>query len=154
MVRVSVLALVALMLFASNTAAQPTGGDAKSVAVDVVRWNFLGQYGRVWQVLHPRYQHVTTRTFWESCKRKNAPTGIQVKSLKAVDSYLDTITLPLLGKLHVTAVTLQMRFTTPTLSGTQSVSDTVYMTKVGSAWKGLWEVADYQAYSHHRCPPS
>jgi hypothetical protein len=97
--------------------------DPKVLSVNVVKWNFLGQYGRVWQTLDPRFQKVTTRTFWESCKRKNAPEGITVQSIKAIDSYSDSMTLPVVGHVNVEAVTLRMRYTHPALKGIQTVTD-------------------------------
>jgi hypothetical protein len=156
--QVAAVILVGACVLASATAssAADRGGarssDPRTLAVNVVKWNFLGQYGRVWQLLHPRYQRVTTRAFWESCKRRASNPGIAVKSIKAIDSYADEMTLPLIGHVKVEAVTLQMRFTLPALSGVQTVSDTAYWTRYRGQWKGLWQLSDYRAYRRHRCP--
>lgn len=63
-------------------------------------------------MLHPRYQAVTTRTFWEACKRKadKAAAGLEVHSIRATADYADSIKLPLLGVRKVRAVTLEIRF--------------------------------------------
>jgi hypothetical protein len=154
MKRNAVILMVAAFLgFAGTSSAQPRGDDAKTLAVNVVKWNLLAQYGRIWQVLHPRYQQVAGRTLWQSCKEKAGAdyAALTLKSVKALDSYPDTMTLPLLGKIKVQAVTLRAVIASGGQS--QTVTDTVYFTKVGGQWKGLWTLADYKAYSHHRCPP-
>lgn len=153
------LALAALVSLTVGSAtasgrglANRSTSDPRALAVQIVQWNFLHQYGRVWQALDPRFQKVTTRAFWQSCKEKNGPAAITMRSLKAIDSYSDAMTLPVVGHVKVEAVTLQLKFTTPALSGVQTVTDTVYFTRYRGTWKGLWTQADYQAYSHHRCP--
>lgn len=154
-VKLALAAVAAVLVFGTaHEAAQarPAGSDPRSLAVQVVKWNFLGEYGRIWQMLDPRFQRITTRTFWENCKRKNAPAGVTLKSIKAIDSYPDQISLPVVGKLKVTAVALEMRYTHPALQGVQTAHDTVYWERYRGQWKGLWTLADYQAYSHHRCP--
>ena len=149
---VALLAAMLVLAFSPGAGGATRGDDPRSLAVQVVKWNFLAQYGRIWELLHPRYQAVTTRTFWEACKRKNAPVGIRMQSIKALGSYPDTITLPLLGRIKVTAVTLELRYTHPAIKGVQKAGDTTYWIRYHGTWKGLWRLADYQAYSHHRCP--
>jgi hypothetical protein len=144
---------VACFCLGGSTAHAATQSDTpRSLSVKAVQWNFLHEYGRVWQLLHPRYQRVTTRAFWESCKRKKAPAGVNVKSIKAIDSYPDTITLPLLGRVRVEAVAIELRYTVAGSTNVQSANDTIYWVRYGKGWKGLWALSDYQAYSHHRCP--
>jgi hypothetical protein len=148
--------LIGLALLAvSGTATASDEGDAKRVAVALVWANIHAQYGKVWATLHQRYQRVTTRAFWESCKRKYAAkhAGIEWLSVKAIDAYPDRVTLPLLGPVRVTAVTLVAEIKAPYpdyFSGTYS--DTHLWVKVGSQWKGLWTTEQYRAYKAHRCP--
>ena len=69
----------------------------------------------------------------------------------AIDAYPDRVTLPLLGTIRVTAVTLSGEdHSTPTPSGT--IIDTHLWVKVGSQWKALWTPEQYRAYKAHRCP--
>lgn len=146
--------LVTLACGLAGARASGAGSDPRSLAVQVVKWNFLAEYGRIWQLLDPRYQRLTTRTFWETCKRKNAGQGLQLKSIKAIDSYPDSLSLPVVGKVKVVAVALEMKYTHPSLSGVQTANDTVYWERYQGQWRGLWTVADYKAYSNHRCPPA
>ena len=116
-----------------------------------------GQYGKVWPYLHPRYQRVTTRPFWEACQRKRAQkrAGVEWISVKATDAYSDKITRPLLGSISVVAITIEEKF--KYLGSTQTVRETHYWTPYGGKWKtwvGLWEPATYRAYKAHRCPSS
>jgi hypothetical protein len=127
----------------------------QDLAVNVLKWNFDRQFGRVWSALHPRYQRVVPRSFWEACKRSEVEgqlSTITMKSIRAVDSYADTITLPLLGRLHVRAVTLELKYTQASVAGTQTARDTQYFTQVGGEWKGLWDASTYSAYKARRCP--
>jgi hypothetical protein len=119
--------------------------------MQVARWNIAHRFGLVWQTIHPRDQHATSRSFWESCKKKIAPEGLKVKSMKAT-SRQATIRLPPLGRVKVAVVTLSTRYTLPTLSGVHTATTTIYWTRSDGDWKGLWSASDYNAYSMHRCP--
>lgn len=150
-----VLVVVALAVTAVPAATASKEDEAKRVAVAAVWENIHAQYGKVWATLHPRYQRVTTRAFWESCKRKYAARHARIEwiSVKALDAYPDRVTLPLLGPIRVTAVTLTavIKDRYPDyLSGT--FVDTHLWVKVGSQWKGLWTPEQYRAYKAHRCP--
>jgi hypothetical protein len=100
----------------------------------------------------PSYQRALSRTFWENCLRKKAEAiaDIEWKSYKAVDSYHDVITLPLLGRTPVEAVTV--RAVVEYLGKEQTVSDTRYFVRVGGEWRGVPLSADYRAYKAHSGP--
>jgi len=149
------LVLVGLVLLTvCGEATASDEGSAKRVAVALVWANVHAQYGKVWATLHPRYQRVTTRAFWERCKRKAAQEieTFEWLSVRAIDAYPDRVTLPLLGTIRVTAVTLvaNVNHRYPYASGT--FFDTHLWVKVGSQWKGLWTTEQYRAYKAHRCP--
>jgi hypothetical protein len=146
-----VLVVVALAVTVVPAATASKEDEAKRAAVALVWANVHAQYSKVWATLHPRYQRVTTRAFWESCKRKHAQkwAGIAWYSVRAIDAYPDLVTLPLLGTIRVTAVTLQANIGDPN-PGT--IIDTHLWVKVGSQWKGLWTPEQYRAYRAHRCP--
>jgi hypothetical protein len=142
--------LVLLTVCGAATASDE--GDAKRAAVALVWENAYGQYGKVWATLHPRYQRVTTRAFWQSCKRKlAAKRGVELSQVRAIDAYPDRVTLPLLGTIRVIAVTLQAKIT-DSQGGSGTAIDTHLWVKVGSEWKGLWTTEQYRAYKAHRCP--
>jgi hypothetical protein len=149
-----VLVVVALAVTVVPAATASKEDEAKRVAVALVWANVHAQYGKVWATLHPRYQRVTTRAFWESCKRKEATKieRFEWLSVKAIDAYPDRVTLPLLGPIRVTAVTLsaEVKERYPYASGT--FIDTHLWVKVGTQWKGLWTPKQYRAYKAHRCP--
>jgi hypothetical protein len=147
-----VLVVVALAVTVVPAATASKKDEAKRVAVALVYANINAQYGAVWAYLHPRYQRVTTRAFWESCKRKLAEKrGIEFFDVRAIDAYPDRVTLPLLGTIRVIAVTLQAKFVDRQRElGT--ASDTHLLVRVGSEWKGLWTPEQYRAYEAHRCP--
>jgi hypothetical protein len=147
-----VLVVVALAVTVVPTATASKEDEAKRTAVALVWANVHADYGEVWAHLHPRYQRVTTRAFWESCKRKlAAKRGVTWIEVRAIDAYPDRVTLPLLGTIRVTAVSLQA--TVEDRNGTfGTASDTHLLVKVGSEWKGLWTPEQYRAYKAHRCP--
>ena len=90
----------------------------------------MGDHSRpvreVWPLLHPRYQRVTTRAFWEACQRKRArkPAGDKWLSVKATAAYPARVTLPLLGSIPVVAVIVEAKI--KHLGSTQTVRDTHY----------------------------
>jgi hypothetical protein len=141
-----------LAVFVPVAQTRSSGGNVKKVALGVVAANIRGEYGKVWPLLHPRYQLVTTRAFWESCQRKKAAsqTGIEWLSIKATDAYPDRVTLPLLGNVRVTAVTIEAKI--EYLGSRHTVTDTNYWIKIGSRWRGTWKPEVYRAYKAHRCP--
>jgi hypothetical protein len=143
------------VLLGAGHAAAATSSDAsdvKKLAVDVTWAGIRAQYGRVWPRLHPKYQRATTRAFWESCQRKRAAKtpGVEWISVDAIDAYPDRVALPLLGTINVMAVTIWAKYNF--LGATRTAVDTVYWTKVGTAWRGLWKPEQYRAYRNHRCP--
>jgi hypothetical protein len=147
------LALMVVVVLASAVPATAMAGDSPgTVEQNVVRWNFAGQYGRIWQTLHPAYQKVVSRSFWQACKvaSANKTASVDFASLDITDTYADTLTFPVLGRLDVTAVTASMKY--KYLGTTHTTADTVYFIRVGGQWKGLWDTATYKAYKAHRCP--
>jgi hypothetical protein len=122
--------------------------------VEVLWSDVRAQYGKLWGTLHPRYQKVTTRTFWEFCQRTRDrdAAGLKVHSVKATAEYPDELRFPLLGTLKVRAVTLEMRYSHPLLGKNRKLTDTVYVVRSGATWKALWEPTTHSAYAKRRCP--
>jgi len=149
--RTLIAVCVAVLFFACAASA---GTDPKSLVREVTNANFRGQYGKIWPSLHPRYRAVTTRAFWESCQRKRADAraGVEVLSVKVSETYPDRITLPLLGRVAVTAVSVELRVNY--LGEPSTVRDTLYVMKVSGTWFGLWDPETYRAYRAKRCPPT
>ena len=144
--------VVTLAVTAVPAATASKEAEAKRVAVALVWANVNADYGTVWAYLHPRYKRVTTRAFWESCKRKlAAKRGVTWIDVRALSDYPDRVKLPLLGTIRVTAVTLQGKFADRT-RGFGTASDTHLVVKIGSEWKALWTPEQYRAYKAHRCP--
>jgi hypothetical protein len=142
------------VVFTGTVGASPKYELLEQLQVAQTWANIRGQYGKVWPLLHPRYQRVTTRAFWEACQRKRAQkkAGVEWISVKSTGAYPDRITLPLLGSIPVVAVGIEARLK---YRGTmQTVRETHYWTPYGSWWASLWEPATYRAYKAHRCPSS
>src|SRR5262245_10967746 len=105
-----VVVLCLSLVFASTVPASAKWEHVMQLQVAQTWANIHGQYGKVWSLLHPRYQRVTTRAFWEACQRKRArqTAGVKWISVKATDAYgPDRITLPLLGSIPVVAVRVE-----------------------------------------------
>jgi hypothetical protein len=120
--------------------------------VQAFRWSIAGQYGRVWARLHPRYRAVTTRAFWETCKRRRAAAlrSVEWLGVRAVEQHPDRIRLPLLGSIKVTAVTLRVRYRSD--DSVASETDTLYFRYDNGRWWGLWDSDAYRAYKSRTCP--
>jgi hypothetical protein len=152
--RLGVLVVVLCLSLATggNVGASAKYEDLKRLQVALTWANIRAQYGKVWPLLHPRYQRVTTRAFWEACQRKRAKktAGVEWLSVKATDAYSDRITLPLLGSIPVVAVSVEAR--NEYLGTKRTVRDTLYWTTLKWKWVVLWDRATYRAYKAHRCP--
>ena len=147
-----VLVVVALAVTVVPGATASNEDEAKRVAVARVYANAEADYEEIWAYLHPRYKRVTTRAFWESCKRKLAEKrGLEFFHIRAIDAYPDRVTLPLLGTIRVIAVVLQAELV-DRRGDHGTASDTHLWVKVGSEWKELWTPEQYRAYKAHRCP--
>lgn len=144
----SLLALVA----PATSASSPKYELLQQLQVEQTWASIRGQYGRVWPLLHPRYQRVTTRAFWEACQRKRArkTAGVKWLSVKAPVAYPTGVTLPLLGSIPVVAVIVDSKF--KHLGKTQTVRDTHYWAPLNGWWVALWDPETYRAYKAHRCP--
>jgi hypothetical protein len=145
--------LLAIALPAGPSTASPGKyNDVKALQVALTWANIRGQYGKVWPLLHPRYQRVTTRSFWEECQREQArkTVGIEWLSVRATDAYDDKVTLPLLGRVSAVAVSMEAKI--DYLGLKRTIRDTVYWAKVSGRWRGLWKPETYRAYQADRCP--
>jgi hypothetical protein len=154
--RTVIFVLIALGFGVASSPAWSGANAVRSprvVAVETVWQNIRGQYGLVWRKLHPRYKTVTTREKWESCQRRRANDTADVEwlSIRATHSYADRLRFPLLGRTRVAAVTVAARIRSPLL-GTRTITDTVYYTRIGTRWYGIWEPETYNAYRRGRCP--
>ena len=143
----SLLALAAPATSASSTKYELL----KQLQVEQTWASIRGQYGKVWPLLHPRYQRVTTRAFWEACQRKHArkTAGVKWLSVKATAAYPDRVTLPLLGSIAVVAVGVEAKI--KHLGKTHTVRNTHYWAPLNGWWVGLWDPETYRAYKVHRC---
>jgi hypothetical protein len=167
--RVTTLALVVTLCLgltvslSGNVRAAPAKQEfelLKALTVELAWANTRGQYERAWQLLqlHPRYQRVTSRAFWESCQRKRAraQAGVKWISIKGTNVYPDRITLPLLGSTQVAAVSVEAKI--EYLGKRRTVRDTFHWAQgdIGSngRWdcNGLWDPETYLAYKAQRCP--
>jgi hypothetical protein len=146
------LAVAAIATTGAPAVAGNPSGNPRDLALAIAKWNLAGQYGRVWQTLEPRYRRVVPRPVWEACQRRNAKRleGAQVSGVKVTDSYPDVITLPLLGRKHVVAVTSQA--TVEIAGQRRTVTGTSYYAKVGGRWYALWQPETFRAYKARRCP--
>ena len=145
--------LFAVVVLVGPLSASPAKyDDVKRLQVALTWANIRGQYGKVWPLLHPRYQRVATRSFWEACQRKRAraTAGVEWLSIRATDAYDDRVTLPLLGRVRVVAVSMEAKI--DYLGTKRTIRDTVYWMKGGDEWLGLWAPETYRAYKAHRCP--
>jgi hypothetical protein len=148
---------IAALLLVTSASAEPTarsGQSASSFMVEVL-WNDVrAQYGTGWGKLHPRYQKVTTRAFWEYCQRirDRDAAGLVVHAVKATNEYAAELKFPLLGTQKVRAVTLEMRYSHPLVGKNRKLTDTVWVVRWGATWKVMWETTTYGAYAKHRCP--
>jgi hypothetical protein len=140
--------LAALALAGVASAFSPD--EPGKLAQAALQAQILGQYGRQWQILHPRQRAAFRRAAWERCQRRSHATDValnmQPDDVRVVDEYDDVVTFPLLGRQKVRAVTLQVAL------GKRKIADTVYTGRYRGKWYGLIAGDHFRAYRAGRCP--
>jgi len=84
------------------------GGGAESAGGALVRqlgFAERGQWGKLYDELHPELQEVIPRTLYLSCVDG---TSISFDDIRVVEEYEEPAELPILGAVETTAVTVQI----------------------------------------------
>lgn len=98
-----------------------------------------GQYGRMWESLHPEHQAIVSKGEYDACQRSAARTGLRISDVQVEETYDETIDLPGTGKkVDALAVTWSAVYEL----GDERVdsTETSHLIDVGGQWR--WLMAD------------
>jgi hypothetical protein len=173
MARVQLLVLLVVCLCAGcgggNEAAEPNQGttatrattteatepnqDPANFLKEMVNRKAVGQYGRVWEALHPLHQAVALRAEYVDCESRDPFRG-EIRKIEVVDQYDEPLRIPGQTKdVPSTAVSLRVTVKLPLVEKPQVVTSTGHAVAEGGEWRWVMPPEDYEAYKADRCPP-
>jgi hypothetical protein len=149
--RLAVCCVLAALLAAPAAQAAP---NPATLSVQATNAFFKGQWSTMWQLLDPRYRAITTEAKYRACKAKEAKTfpRLLIERVTATTTERGTYAFPLLGKIPVSVVTVQMFFRAPGDTATQTSLNTAYWTRYRGSWYALMVPSSYRAFKAGRCP--
>ena len=112
-------------------------------------YDFKGQWGRTWTLLHPGQRHYVDRNKFVECASASFPTG-ELTSVKTVEVYDDTIDLPGVPQKSAKAVTLKI--TIGSGDQQQTFDQTIHAVPIENRWAWVLPKSDAAAYKSGSCP--
>jgi hypothetical protein len=148
MARAHLLAVLLLCVLVSGCALEENTQDheAGTAVKDVLEREYGGDYGTVWDSLHPRHQRLVTRREYEECRR-----GIDVEGTIESVLILDVRDEPLVIyglRPRTPSKAVKVRVTTDESEYTASY----HVVRVGDRWR--WVLTDRAArgFARSDCP--
>jgi hypothetical protein len=132
------------------------GGGDKDSAGDALRkltdYADKGQWGRMWDTLHPDQQKLVPRELFTECRSKTF-NGARFRDVKVIETYEEDTDLPGVSQ-HVssTAVTYEAKIgrgDNPSAS-----RQTSHQYRVGDTWRWALTQREITAYQKGQCPES
>lgn len=114
----------------------------------LVRYDFNGQWGRTWTLLHPAQRTYVDQEKFTECNTATFPTA-ELVSLKTVEVYDDSLDLPGVPQKNSKAVTLKFTIRS---GEDQSFNQTFHAVPVGNRWAWVLPRSDAAAYKTGPCP--
>jgi hypothetical protein len=117
---------------------------------------FSKHYGQVWNYIEPGYRSSVNRARWQHCLGElvAASHSVRVERI-AVSGARDLhSTLPLLGKVALVDVSLQVLYKVAGNKALQAGVSNAYWVKSGHRWYAVWLPTQYSAYKAGKCSPS
>jgi hypothetical protein len=112
-------------------------------------YDFKGQWGRSWTLLHPGQRHYVDREKFADCNGAAFPNA-ELVSVKTVEVYDDTLDLPGVPQKSSEAVTLKISIRSG--DQRQTFNQTFHAVLLGNGWAWVLSTADTAAYKSGSCP--
>jgi hypothetical protein len=111
-----------------------------------------GQFGRSWDELHPGQQALVPRTKYEECRDEVSEqfVGVELESLRVIETYDDPIDALGVPEKTSTAVTVEVEVTQG--SDSETFTDTFHAIAVDGRWVWVLPPADVRAFRNGVCP--
>lgn len=117
--------------------------DAGAAVVEQFDMAIRGQWGRVWDLLHPEHQAIVSRDFYAQCLRSETFPDYDIS---ADEVFTETIAVPELGDVETTAVTLRFENEDGSEFLTRHVID------VDGEWRWILNEEAISAVESGECP--
>ena len=115
-----------------------------------------GQYGRVWESMHPDHKAVAPRSRWSRCEseQNDDDEGYELAGVDVLEVYDEPLQIPgQSGEVDSKAITVKISVSHPVLEDPVSVTDTVHAVAVDGEWTWILTPSDYEAFAKGQCPP-
>lgn len=143
----SALALFLLVLAACGGDDDDTANasDAGNAMADITRTALRGQYGPLWDSLHPEHQNVVSRDTYIDCRQGDRTPEVEIEIDETFDETLD---ISGLGQTDTIAVTLKLTAT----SDDSTAFATMHTMQIDGDWVWFLRSEDYDAFESGECP--
>lgn len=137
--------LLLTLVLLSVVACGGSGDDdsASAFAEKTLEQARKGQNGKRWDDLHPAQQAIVTKEQFISCTQGDS---FPVDDIDATEEFPETVTIPEVGQVETTAVTVEYSI------GTTSDAITMHFLQVDGAWKWFITPDDLEAFKAGACP--
>jgi hypothetical protein len=145
-VRIALAALFFASVAGCALSDDTTEHDAGAAAKQVVEGEYVGDYGPVWDDLHPRHQRLVSRTEYEECRRSIDVVGTleSVLILDVHDAPLTVFGLP----SRTPAKAVEVRVSTDETQFTA----TYHVVRVGDRWRWVLNDRAARGFARSDCP--
>lgn len=138
MFRLILISVAALAVACGNSDSTESAGDAVLRQLDFAS---KGQYGRMWEELHPAHQALVSRDRFDECANE-----IEVPDLRIVEVYDEPIDVYAIPEKTSKAVTFSYK------SGDGRSTETLHQVMVDGAWRWVFSTEAARAYEAGDCP--
>jgi hypothetical protein len=125
----------------SNSAPRQDSGD---FIKEYINRAVYGQWGREWSTLHPAEQKIVSRDAYMTCRSDDAIPAMT--DITVVDKYKESISIPSVGSISATAVTVKLK-----MEGSEQAF-TVHAVAVNGNWRWTLPTDDVATYKTGNCP--
>ena len=146
-------AVLALSVSALALAAQASAAPKPaSMATQLIRYEFKGQWGPAWDLLHPSQQRIVPRAKFAACQKALAAlAGYRLVDIRTVDSSNETLHIAGIPQHTAVAVTLHLLVRTG-LGNENGLNEVTHTVWTGTRWAWFFGAADVAAYRAGHCP--
>lgn len=149
--RVLLIAAVLLVVVGAAVVAlrDDSSGVAHSEAAEAqarqLELESKGQWGRLWDELHPAQQAVVDRDLFASCAQRSTDSPLVFDDIDFIESFEEPITVaPMDEPVESVALTYRLAL------GSESVTRTTHQVLVDGTWR--WSLISVEDYADGECP--
>jgi hypothetical protein len=116
----------------------------------LLEYDFKGQYGRSYDLLHPGQQPFVSRDKFQDCSQASTSEDADLQSIKTIEVYDDPLHSPGVPQTTSKAVTLRITYGVGTETG--QITRTMHAVDIGTRWAWVLRTSDVDSYKAGDCP--